>query len=38
MVRSLCLGIDVNTATANDLNDRPRFLVTGDSQPIAELY
>ena len=32
------LGIDVNSATVNDLNGRPRFLVTGDSQPIAELY
>jgi uncharacterized protein (DUF1501 family) len=32
------LGIDVNSATVDDLNGRPRFLVTGDSQPIAELY
>ena len=32
------LGIDVNNATVNDLNGRPRFLVTGGSQPIAELY
>ena len=32
------LGIDVNSDTVNDLNGRPRFLVTGDSQPIAELY
>ena len=32
------LGIDVNSATVDDLNGRPRFLVTGGSQPIAELY
>ena len=32
------LGIDVNSDTVNDFNGRPRFLVTGGSQPIAELY
>ena len=32
------LGIDVNSDTVNDFNGRPRFLVTGGSQPIPELY
>jgi len=32
------LGIDVNSDTVDDLNGRPRFLVTGGRQPIAELY
>jgi len=32
------LGIDVNSDTVRDLNGRPRFLVTGGSQPIPELY
>ena len=31
------LGIDVNTATVNDLNGRPRFLVANNAQPIQEV-
>ncbi|MEE2706645.1 MAG: DUF1501 domain-containing protein [Planctomycetota bacterium] len=32
------LGIDLGTATVTDLTGRPRFLVTGDSRPVGELY
>ena len=32
------LGIDVNTATVDDLNGRPRYLVDENRQPIKELY
>jgi uncharacterized protein (DUF1501 family) len=31
------LGIDVNTATVNDLNGRPRFLVANNAQPLPEV-
>ncbi|MCZ6795968.1 MAG: DUF1501 domain-containing protein [Planctomycetota bacterium] len=31
------LGIDVNTATVEDLSGRPRFLVDANRQPIREL-
>ncbi|MFP6613867.1 MAG: DUF1501 domain-containing protein [Pirellulales bacterium] len=32
------LGIDLNTANVTDLTGRPRFLVTGGSRPVGELY
>ena len=32
-----CLGIDVNTATVNDHQGRPQFLVDSGIQPIREL-
>ena len=31
------MGIDVRTATVNDYNGRPRYLVADGAQPLPEL-